>query len=109
MRDEVKDISVHHRHHEMLPVWFFSGVLLLVYGVIILFVSLREYAHPTPVVLASYHAGVWSGVVLTALGGFYTIRFRRRARKDDEERKPAKAVWRWVQPGPKPLSKPNSR
>ena len=81
MKDEVKDIPVHHRHHEMLPVWFFIGVLLLLYGVIILFVSLREYAHPTHVVLASYHAGVWGGIVLTALGSFYTIKFKRRAEK----------------------------
>ncbi|WP_263366455.1 hypothetical protein [Edaphobacter bradus] len=81
MKDEVRDIPVRHRHHEMLPVWFFIGVLLLVYGVIILFVSLREYSHPIPVVMAAYHAGVWGGVVLSALGSFYTIRFRRRARK----------------------------
>ena len=82
MKDEVQDIPVHREHHEMLPVWFFIGVLLLVYGVIILFVGLRGLSHPAPVVLASYRAGLWIGGLLLVLGGFYTLRFwpRRRHR-----------------------------
>jgi len=79
MKEKVQDIPVHHTHHKMLPVWFFIGVLLLIYGVIILFVSVREYSHPTPVVLAEYHAGVWGGVILLLFGGGYTWRFWPRA------------------------------
>ena len=75
MNEEFKDIPVHHQHREMLPVWFFIGTLLLIYGVIILWVGVREYAHPTPVVLAKYHASVWGGGLLLALGGFYTLRY----------------------------------
>lgn len=73
-----------HHHHQMLSVWFFIGILLLIYGVIILVVSLIEYSHPVPVVLASYHLNVWAGVVLTLFGGFYTIRFRPRSKQSDQ-------------------------
>jgi hypothetical protein len=81
MKEEFKDIPVRHEHHEMLPVWFFVGVLLLVYGLIILYIGIRDYAHPAPVVLAKYHAPLWGGIVLTLLGGGYTLRFWPRRPK----------------------------
>lgn len=62
----------------MLPVWFFIGVLLFVYGVIILVTSLQEWSHPPAVVLSNLHPGVWGGILLIAIGGFYTVRFRPR-------------------------------
>lgn len=61
---------------QMLPVWFFIGVLLTVYGVVILVASLSDWAHPAATVLAQYHPGVWAGGLLLLIGGFYTIRFR---------------------------------
>jgi hypothetical protein len=67
------------RQH-MLPVWFFVGMLLTVYGVVILFTSIDEWSHPPAVVLAQYHPGVWGGILLLLIGGFYTIRFRPRRR-----------------------------
>lgn len=81
MKEKVHDIPVHHEHHKMLPVWFFIGALLLVYGVIILYTGITEYNHPAPVVLANYHAPIWGGILLIVLGGFYTIRFWPRRRK----------------------------
>lgn len=35
-----------HHHHQMIPVWFFIGALLLVYGVIIVTVGIAEFSHP---------------------------------------------------------------
>jgi hypothetical protein len=82
MDEEILDIPVHHRHHQMLPVWFFIGVLLFVYGVIILWVGLSDYNHPAQVVLADEHANVWGGVILILLGGSYAIKFwPRRSRR----------------------------
>lgn len=66
----------------MLPVWFFIGLLLTAYGVIILITSLIEWSHPPAVELARYHPGVWGGVILLAIGGFYTVRFRPRKRRE---------------------------
>jgi len=67
----------------MLSVWLFIGALLLIYGVIILIVSIANYSHPAPVVLASEHLNLWAGVLLTLIGGFYTIRFWPRKDKRD--------------------------
>lgn len=62
----------------MLPVWFFIGLLLLAYGIIILVTAAREWSHPPAVVLAWLHPGVWGGIVLILIGGFYVLRFRPR-------------------------------
>ena len=67
------------RQH-MLPVWFFIGVLLTIYGVIILYTSVSEWSNPPAVVLSKYHPGVWGGIVLLLIGGFYVVRFRPRRR-----------------------------
>jgi hypothetical protein len=64
-----------HHHHKMLSVWLFIGALLLIYGLIILVVSIANYSHPAPVVLANEHLNLWAGVLLTLIGAFYTIRF----------------------------------
>lgn len=74
-----------HHHHKMLSIWLFIGVLLLVYGVIILVVSVAEYAHPMPVVLAGKHLNLWAGVILTLIGAFYTVRFWPRKRRAQHE------------------------
>ena len=64
-----------------LPVWFYIGVLLLVYGVILLGAGLFQLFHPPHTVLANYHATLWGGVVLLLIGGGYTVAFwPRRAR-----------------------------
>lgn len=65
----------------MLPVWFFIGILLTIYGVIVLGAAIADYSQPTNVVLASYHPGIFGGVLLLLIGGFYTVWFwpgRRR-------------------------------
>jgi hypothetical protein len=67
------------RQH-MLPVWFFIGVLLFAYGVIILITTLCEWSHPLTLVLAEYHPGLWGGIVLLAIGGLYMLRFWPRNR-----------------------------
>lgn len=58
-----------------ISIWFFIGVILTVYGALILFAGLFS---PTPpqVVMADLHAGIWWGALLLVLGLVYTIRFR---------------------------------
>ena len=63
--------------HHIIPVWFFVGVLLLVYGVLIFVSGLREWNSPPPrVELAQLHAPVWWGAILIVLGSVYSIMFR---------------------------------
>jgi hypothetical protein len=64
----------HTPHGRMLPVWFFVGIILLVYGIIILITGLTELHHPPPTVLAAeLHPTLWWGIILTVLGGFFII------------------------------------
>ena len=63
----------------MIPVWFFVGVLLSIYGALILASGLAEWSNPPATVLAELHAPVWWGGLLLAVGLVYTIRFRPRA------------------------------
>ena len=62
----------------VIPIWFFIGILLTVYGVLILGAGLWDviYAVKRDVVMAEVHAAVWWGILLLAIGGFYSIRFR---------------------------------
>jgi len=69
------------KEHSMLPVWFFTGALLMSYGVIILITSLVNYSQPTSVVLARYHPGLFGGIFLLLMGGAYTFWFWPGRRK----------------------------
>lgn len=71
--------------HQIIPVWFFVGVLLLVYGALIFATGIYEISSPPEnrVVLYDLHANVWWGGVLVILGLFFSLRFspaRERAR-----------------------------
>jgi len=59
----------------MLSIWFFIGLILLVYGAIIVVATIITPA-PPGVVLTSVHAGLWWGGFLFLVGLFYVIRFR---------------------------------
>jgi hypothetical protein len=59
------------RDHHMIPVWFFVGIILLIYGIIILGTGIYEFKNPPPTVLASTHPAVWWGALLTVIGGIY--------------------------------------
>ena len=65
------------RHH-MLPVWFFIGLLLTIYGVIILVTAIVDWSRPSQVILAQYHPGLWGGILLLLIGNFYVLKFRPR-------------------------------
>jgi hypothetical protein len=57
----------------MIPVWFFAGLLLGIYGVLILVSGLVEWSHPPATVLADLHARVGWGALLVVTGGIYRI------------------------------------
>jgi hypothetical protein len=61
--------------HHIIQVWFFVGVLLLVYGFLILASGLAEWSHPPNIVLAELHAPVWWGALMLVLGLIYCIKF----------------------------------
>jgi len=55
----------------MLPVWFFVGLLLGTYGVLIFASGIAGWSHPPATVLAGLHAPVWWGALMAVVGGTY--------------------------------------
>jgi FtsH-binding integral membrane protein len=62
----------------MISIWFFIGLLLLAYGVIITGSGVVDWNTPSDVIHAELHAPVWWGALLVVIGAFYTIRFKPR-------------------------------
>lgn len=60
-----------------ISIWFFIGLLLTVYGLVITATGIYELATPpaNPPVLYSLHASIWWGIVLLIIGLIYFIRF----------------------------------
>ncbi len=56
---------------QMIPVWFFVGVILLIYGLIIFATGISEYSSPPPTVLSKTHPAIWWGALLIVIGGIY--------------------------------------
>ena len=69
-----------------VPIWFFVGLLLLIYGVLIVGAGLYALGSPTDVQQALekswpdapwlfLHADIWWGAVMTVVGAGYCYRF----------------------------------
>ena len=58
-----------------LSIWFFVGILLAFYGLIIVGAGIYGLFVPPAVVLANLHADLWWGAILLALGVFYCYHF----------------------------------
>lgn len=65
-------------HEKQISIWYFIGLLILVYGVLILGAGISDLISPPaqPLVLAQLHPSIWWGGVLTALGAIYVYYFR---------------------------------
>jgi len=66
-----------HNEHQ-IPIWFFIGLLLTVYGVLILGCGIYNLIYPpeNPVKLANLHMDIWWGILLLVIGLFYSIKYR---------------------------------
>jgi hypothetical protein len=73
---DLMDQKPEKRH--MLPVWFFVGVILLIYGVLIFASGLYEFSHPPATVLSNLHPAVWWGALLAVIGAIYVYLFAPR-------------------------------
>ena len=70
MKEEEYDVEA-----AELSIWFFCGILLLAYGVVLVITGMLELHHPPATTLAELHPTLWWGLLMTILGAFYTIRF----------------------------------
>ena len=66
-----------HNEHQ-IPIWFFIGVLLAVYGILILGCGIYNVIYPpeNPVKLANLHVDIWWGILLLVIGLIYSIKYR---------------------------------
>jgi hypothetical protein len=60
----------------VIPVWFFVGIIMLIYGILICITGITEFSNPPKTVLANLHAPIWWGAVLAAFGALFTALFR---------------------------------
>lgn len=77
----------------MIPVWFFVGLLLSVYGILIFIKGIAEWAHPPHttissanpfhVTLAHLHPAFWWGALLIVMGGIFVFRTWPGKKHDD--------------------------
>jgi hypothetical protein len=65
-------------HGSGIPIWFFIGVLMFVYGVLILGYGIYEVVVGplASVQLAELHTPIWWGAILLAVGVLYIVKFR---------------------------------
>jgi len=66
-------------HGSGISIWFFIGVILVAYGVIIFGYGCYEWvtsSYPAGVELTNLHTPVWWGAVLGLLGSVYCVKFR---------------------------------
>ena len=70
------------RARETMSIWFFCGLMLLAYGVVICATGLWELHEPLlhPPALAKLHAPIWWGAALAVAGLGYTLKFFPRKR-----------------------------
>lgn len=63
-----------------VSIWFFIGILLTIYGVLILGAGIYDLMYPPAetVKMSHLHAGVWWGGLLILLGVIYTVKFAPR-------------------------------
>jgi hypothetical protein len=54
---------------EPLPIWFFVGLILFVYGILVLLGS--AFGKPATTVLAEIKPGLWWGAFMTLFGAFF--------------------------------------
>jgi hypothetical protein len=66
-----------HPETRAISIWFFIGIVLAVYGALILGAGIYGWLVPSshPVVLAKLHAGVWWGALLLLFGIIYIVKF----------------------------------
>ena len=62
-----------------ISIWFFVGLILLIYGIIIFAAGIYELFDPSfgsGVVLYKLHSSLWWGALLIIIGVLYLIKFK---------------------------------
>ncbi|OPZ76381.1 MAG: hypothetical protein BWY77_01913 [bacterium ADurb.Bin431] len=67
---------------KQIPIWFFIGAIVLIYGALITATGFLGWVSLPPagtrVALWELHADLWWGLLLLAIGLFYSLKYRPR-------------------------------
>ena len=73
---------------DQVPIWFFIGGLLLIYGVLIFGAGIVSWISPPPedqrVDLYSLHADIWWGLLMTVVGLIYCVVYNPRKKRIEQ-------------------------
>ncbi len=58
-----------------ISIWFFCGILMLAYGLVLVVQGFLDLHNPPHTVLSNLHPTLLWGILLALCGGFYTTRF----------------------------------
>ena len=66
--------------HQMKPIWYFVGLILLVIGGLIVLSGIYQLAYPpaTTTVLAETHPNLWWGSLMVVFGGVVFLKTRKQ-------------------------------
>jgi hypothetical protein len=64
-------------HTNQIAIWFFIGVLLFLYGLLILGAGIYHLFVPPPqqMALSELHPDIWWGGLLLVIGGIYCMKY----------------------------------
>lgn len=71
-------------HGSKIPIWFFIGLLLAIYGALICGYGILEAvtgSYPSAVQLTQLHTPIWWGGLLLMIGLLYLAKFRPKRSK----------------------------
>jgi FtsH-binding integral membrane protein len=67
--------------HQMKPIWYFVGLILLVIGGLVFLSGLYQLINPptATTVLAELHPNLWWGVIMIVFGGVMYLKTRKQS------------------------------
>jgi len=66
--------------HDMKPIWYFVGLILLIMGGLVILSGIYQYFNPPAVrtVLAETHPNLWWGTLMVIFGGILFVKTRKQ-------------------------------
>jgi len=58
----------------MIPVWFFVGILLTIYGLVIFISGIYWFINPINIIVGYLHAGILWGLLMMISGLYFIIK-----------------------------------
>ncbi len=58
----------------MIPVWFFVGILLTIYGLVIFISGIYWFVNPVNIIVGYLHAGIWWGLLMLISGLYFIVK-----------------------------------